>query len=178
MLNQKKIDELVRKHSIDYVLRKLEEKQYLFHGSDNGDIKVFEPRPSEDMARGKEPPAVYATGDSAFALFRAFTRWRYYSKFGYGSDTGYVFEMTPGNRKRILKKNELGYIYIFKRGDFKKRFKDKENLEFVSTKYVKPIAVIPIRGRQLFEIFDKRGLKIDYVRFGPIKERIRMWRKR
>lgn len=154
---------------MDEVLKRLEKDGCLFHGSDNGEIGVLEPRPGYDDERGREEPAVSATSFVIIAVFRAISRREWYTTFGYSPQKRQIkIEMASRVKRNLLRKNKRGFVYVLSRKGFK-RF-GKEGGEYRCKKSVKPVAVIPVTASDFFEMAKKRKeLKVDVIRFAGIK---------
>ena len=111
-------------------------QKHLFHGTQIGNIKEFEPRISLDLTN----KYVYATDDYAYALVRAGKQLDLIREEYYGFEKPFeLAECYPHSIGRMF--DCSGYIYLFNPDDF-----EDHVYEFVSDKPVKPIDCIFIEN--------------------------------
>ena len=122
--------------------------KYLFHGSENGEIDVFEPYQAYNFIRGKkvedDKPGVHVTPLVDIAIFMALFNKQNCPK-GFSSsfvfDKGkLVFGATQQGIDQLKTGNVVGYVYVFD----KKLFKKRKHVEYISYNMVKPIQKIEV----------------------------------
>lgn len=135
--------------------------KYVFHGTNNGDIDIFEPRQAynhnEDGQRYKDGnPAVFASDNIESSIFFAIMRSFFMrgSSFSVKMISGELKLGATKNRIEYLKKNDVfGYVYVFDKKDF---FKRKErSSENVCEKKVKPVYKIKVSNKDIAVKVDK-----------------------
>jgi hypothetical protein len=123
------------------------EKQgdFVFHGSPNK-LEYLEPRQAytwkNDIKTEDGKPAVFASKYSDIAIFMALiNRENIKANFrsGYGfQDDKHEFRLSKETKDKLF--NLKGYIYVFNKNDFEQR----NSVEYVSYKIVKPIKILEI----------------------------------
>lgn len=129
-------------------LKQLElEGKFVFHGSEDSNINVFEPRQAYTFENGKEveddKPAVHASSFVDVAILMALINRK---NCPGGFDSG--FEYKDGKAVLHISQRGLdqlnddtrGYVYVFSKEDFTPRGK----LQSISYGEVKPIKVIEV----------------------------------
>jgi hypothetical protein len=144
-------------------LKKLEsENKYVFHGSGNPDIDVFEPRQAytyKDKVGEKDgDPSVFASDKVDYAILMALIN-KKNCPGGFNSSAGtengslklriarYAYDQLNGNSS--------GHVYIFNKGDFTKR--DGGGVEYISLKPISSVRKVEVKKLDLpeyIEIFD------------------------
>ncbi len=143
------------------ILKELEtEGKYLFHGSPNGEIKVFEPRQSlhvPDTSKVTETipdgnPGVSASPYPELAIFRAIINGKNVEidhTNGFGS-TGPTLQYNVSSKEVLERaKGKNGYVYVFNRSDFTPYSRlgeaNEQSMEWRSYKEVEPIQVVEVK---------------------------------
>lgn len=129
-------------------LRTLEtEEKYVFHGSEDGNISVFEPRQAYTVVNGKDveddKPAVHASLVAEVAILMALINRKncpggYDSGFKYKDGKAVLHVSRQGLNQ--LTNDTKGFVYVFSKEDFIPRGK----LQSISYFEVKPIKVIEV----------------------------------
>lgn len=137
------------------VLKNFEKRGlHLFHGSDNGTIKIFRPRQAYNFATGKEKkdgkPAVYATPSLDIAIFMAIfsaTNMPQGLDSMYEKRKGKTLFFVSRKTKMQLKNSTAGYVYLFDKDDFKQ--KESGLSEWIRHTSVKPLTKFKITAHDL-----------------------------
>lgn len=142
---------------------------YLFHGTDNGTIKVFKPIQAYTTIGTKQKkdgkPAIHATQLLDIAIFMAIFNAKNIPKdldsMYSASSTGNVkFTVSRATIDQI-KKSAAGYVYVFNKQDFKpKRTSVGINpFEWTRHKAVRPIKKFRISAQDLSKNIRIKGSK-------------------
>lgn len=138
-------------------LKELElENKYLFHGSENENVDIFEPRQAytyKDKIGEKDgDPAIFASDKVDYAILMALVNKKNCPK-GFNSSAG-----TENGKLKLrvakyaydqLDENSIGYVYVFDKKDFTQR--DKDGVEYISSKPVSSIRKVEVRKKDLPE---------------------------
>ncbi|OGY39545.1 MAG: hypothetical protein A2418_03265 [Candidatus Brennerbacteria bacterium RIFOXYC1_FULL_41_11] len=124
--------------------------QYVFHGSEDGEIEVFEPRQAFNFIGGKkvedDKPGVHATPVVAVAIFMALFNGKncpqgFSSSFVWDKNKHKViFSATKQGIDQLKMGDASGYVYIFDKGLFQWR----KHIEYISYNVAKPIKKIKV----------------------------------
>jgi hypothetical protein len=143
--------------------------KYVFHGSNNGNIEVLEPRQSyhfnnpEDLEEKGSPdgePAVAATPYAEIAIFRAIVNGgniqsHHLSGFGFKQNKKdqMYFSLEPIEAVNEAYDNKKGFVYVFNKADFKPYLRDgqadESAMEWRCDKTIKPLEVIEVTSADL-----------------------------
>lgn len=135
------------------------EDKYVFHGSENPDLDMLEPRQGFDYINGvHEPdgdPAVFASNKADYAILMAIINKKNCPN-GYSSSAGavsnekgeIVLELTA-TRDAVeqLTDDSFGYVYVFNRDDFELR--ENKRAEFVSKVPISSVDRIKVTKKDL-----------------------------
>lgn len=141
--------------------------EHVFHGTVSDEaVGRFEPRQAYNYIDGVQVPdgmpAVFASSIAEYAVFMAIVNSRNCPK---GCRSGVSVNSGPFRKTEIaftatketlsqLRDDAHGYVYVFKRADFKKREDGGE--EFVSHEHVAPVERVRVSRRDLPE-------KIEFI---------------
>lgn len=140
--------------------------EYVFHGSPNGEIEIFEPRQAHDYdlstreARPDGPPAVFAAPEADIAIFRALVngarrvdkQHSHASRMSVTTEDGHKSLHFAANRNSLdgaRLPGTTGYVYVFRRSDFTQRTKEGKQAEWTSLEPVTPVTVIVVKPHDL-----------------------------
>ncbi len=154
-------ESIERTQSAKEKLHNLEaENKYVFHGSENSDIKSFEPRQAynyrNDVQETDGDPAVFASSKADYAIMMALIN-KANCPNGYKSaassrstpEGDLSLELsTSKNGIDQLNEETLGYVYVFNKSDFEKR---GGGVEYISKTAVNPIDRVVVEKSDLPE---------------------------
>ena len=125
-------------------LKEFEETElYVFHGT-KADVEELEPRQAIDNVTGPDDePGVHASQIADYAIFMAVAAPLGHSRSGATDSEDGSITMHYGIEKAIqeqLNDQTSGWVYLFKRDDFKQR----RSVEWISTKTIKPLFKIKV----------------------------------
>ena len=132
----------------------MEDHMYVFHGSENSNLSLFEPQQAYNYRNGTpEPdgdPAVFASSDPRYAILMALVNKKncpngFYSAAGAirGADGRALLKLKM-NKKAFTQLNEKseGFVYVFDKNKFQQR--SDEGFEYRSFLPVAPLKVITV----------------------------------
>lgn len=126
--------------------------EYLFHGSPVDDIEEFEPRQPYNWENGKHikhgPPAVAASPFADIAIFHSIL-FQDTTSFGVTEDGELTFKATQKALERG--REHTGYVYVFRKDDFKPFGDGKVPFEWRSDNPVRPLRIVEVSFRDLPE---------------------------
>lgn len=140
---------------------------YVFHGSDNGNIEELEPRQSHHIVDISNPdetkivdgnPSVSATPHVEIAIFRAIINGRnipFNHTSGFETSDGKIFFSVSEEKVFKAVRDKKGYVYVFNKKDFQPYNRERpenprpHSMEWRSYKPVKPLEVIEITSEDL-----------------------------
>jgi hypothetical protein len=134
------------------------EGKYVFHGSQNSDIDVMEPRQAynhkDQIAEKDGDPAVFASKFADYAIFRAIVNENNCPKgvmstvdTKYNRDTAWLeFEVSKEAMDQ-LDENSSGYVYVFDKDAFTP--KREGAVEYISTSPVSSVRKIKVMKSDL-----------------------------
>ncbi len=137
----------------------MEEHAYVFHGSENPDLKLFEPQQAYNYRSGTpEPdgdPAVFASSDPAYAILMALVNKKncphgFYSSAGAARGVdGSVTLRLKMNKKAYSQLDEKseGFVYVFDKHKFQQR--SDGGVEYRSFLPVVPLKIITVTKEDL-----------------------------
>lgn len=141
-------------------LKNLEaEGKYVFHGSENSNIDLFEPRQAYNYKTGtKEPdgePAVFASSEADYAIVMSLINKKncpngFHSSLGTSlNEKGEEYLCIRISKKAIeqLDENSIGYVYFFDKNNFVQSGKRK--VEYKSMSEVPSIDVVAVTKADL-----------------------------
>jgi len=146
------IESIENKKSGREILLNLEaENKYVFHGSENPNLEILEPRQAYTVVEGEkendDEPGVHASRFVDIAILMALINIENCKE---GFESGFRYEdkvILSVDKKALdqLNKSSLGYVYVFEKNDFKPRGMSQS----ISYESVKPIRVIEVRKEDL-----------------------------
>lgn len=148
-IKREEIDEVMVNsgETLEGLLIEIGKRGYLFHGTNEGDLKIIEPRVASDLNKTPEniQKEIYATNIPAIAMFHAILNCSKKSKkFDYrwgfsGNLENYEIKFLAD--QETLQKMSDGYLYFFESNKFRKG----EGVQFISEKSQIPVCKILIR---------------------------------
>jgi hypothetical protein len=126
-----------------YELKELEStKQYVFHGSSDGNIKILEPRQAMSWGKPDGMPAVCAAAAIEPAIFMAVLGSKHVGGWGKGKiERGqFGFYLKKSDYQKAKQGQWRGYVYILSREDFEHYVA----WEWRASRAVKPVKIIQV----------------------------------
>mgnify|MGYP003393248095 CR=1 FL=1 len=129
------------------------ENKYVFHGSENSGIAIFEPRQAHTVENGEavddDKPAIHASPVADVAILMALINKQNCPD---GFDSGFSYDGKVNlkvSRQGLdqLKDKTKGYVYVFSKDDFTQRGK----IQVISYDEVKPLQVVEVNKADLSE---------------------------
>lgn len=135
------------------LLKSLEsEEDYLFHGSENPDLKTLEPRQAYTVVNGikenDDRPAVHASPFSDIAVIMSLMNEKNCPDgfdSGFSSNGDKLELWTTRESLNNLRDDVKGYVYVFSKDDFTKR----TTSQWIAYNSVSPIKIIEVMKSDL-----------------------------
>ncbi|HEU0051195.1 MAG TPA: hypothetical protein VFQ60_04025 [Patescibacteria group bacterium] len=161
--NDKQVSSFERGEARAHLLDLEATGKYVFHGSDNPNIKALEPRqpqnfPEWDKAEDDGSPCIATARLADAAIFRALVR---EDRTGFGQDKNEALHLYA-SRTALKRVARSGYVYVLDRKKFEPRHGSPQDLEWRSEETVTPLEVVRVTKSDLpnsIEIVSERTVK-------------------
>jgi hypothetical protein len=127
---------------------------FVFHGTERGDVETFEPRQAlnykGNVGEPDGQPAVFASDKVDYAILMGMVN-KNNCPYGYSSSSRWSNDelILSVDKKGYdqLTDSSVGYVYVFNKSDFSER--EPGHTEYVSYSHVKPIQIFKISKHDL-----------------------------
>ena len=109
--------------------------QYLYHGSSDGSIELFEPRQAISFGKPDGIPAIHASDQLEPAIFMAVLGSRHVGGWGLKNGTKFGFFIIDSHFDEAKQEGWSGYVYELP----KDRFSKRRDWEWAATEAIKPV---------------------------------------
>lgn len=120
---------------------------YVFHGSPNGGIELFEPKQAVSHGIKDGKPCVAAAEYVDPAIFMSIFSGKVHCGWDSNSPDGFGFYLQRSDFEKIKNENCSGYVYVFRKADHK--FEQHQDWEWRTHTKVKPLKRIQVKFSDL-----------------------------